>query len=88
MIDTDDVLAYVREQRRLGLATFLPVVVVVAVLIVVTAVWDGLGRAQWFGVNVLWLLLGPVTLFSLLAVTIAHERRALRLEQQWIDDRR
>jgi hypothetical protein len=87
VVDTDDVLAYVGQQRRLALATFIPAVVAIGALMILTATWTSLGQAQVWGVNVLWLVLGPVTLFSLLAATIAHERRALRLEQQWIDDR-
>lgn len=76
-----------RAHRRLALATFLPVMAVIQILLVTTIVWDGLGTAHVGGVPVLWLILGPITLFSILAATVAHERRALRLEDQWMDER-
>ena len=77
-----------RAHRLLALKTFVPVVVIVAIFLIVTVIWDGLGQIQVGDVNLLWLLLGPVALFSILGVTVLHERRALRLEQQWMDDRR
>ena len=86
--NTDEVLEYMRAQRRLALATFLPVIGCIFALLITTIVWDGLGTMQLGRVNVLWLVLGPVTLFSILGVTVAHERRALRLEEKWMDDRR
>lgn len=76
-----------RAQRRLALATFLPVVSCILALLITTIVWDDLGTMQIGRVSVLWVVLGPITLFSILAVTVAHERRALRLEEQWMDDR-
>ena len=86
--DTDEVLDYMRAHRRLALATFIPVVLVVTLVLVLTVIWDGLGTAQVFGINVLWLVLGPIGLFSILIVTVLHEKRALRLEHRWMDTHR
>jgi len=86
--NTDEVLAYMRAQRRLALTTFLPVIGCILLILITTIVWNDFGTMQVGRVNVLWLVLGPGTLFSILGVTVAHERRALRLEQKWMDARR
>jgi len=86
-VNTDEVLGYMRAHRRLALRTFLPVVATITMLLVITTTWSDLGTAQFQGVPVLWLLLGPVALFSILLVTVLHERRALRLEDHWIAER-
>lgn len=83
--DTDDVLAFVAEQRRLGLQVFLPVVAALLAVLVLSAVTD-LGQWQIGSVPVLWLILGPISLFSILGVAVFNERRALRLEADWINE--
>lgn len=87
-INTDEVLEYMRAHRRLALRTFLPVGAAIAVLLIVTVSSSTLRTAEFNGVPVLWLLLGPVTLFSMLLVTVLHERRAIRLEDRWIAERK
>ena len=86
-VNTDEVLGYMRAHRRLALATFLPVVLCLAALLAGTILWSGLGAAKVGDIPVLWLLLGPGVLFSILAVAVAHERRALRLEGRWVSER-
>ena len=44
--NTDEVLEYMRAQRRLAFATFLPVVVCIAALLITTIVWDDLSTMQ------------------------------------------
>ena len=83
--DTDEVLAFVDEQRRLGLQVFLPVVATLLVILALSAATD-LGRWHVGSVPVLWLILGPISLFSILGVAVFNERRALRLEADWIAD--
>lgn len=87
-VDTPEVLEYVRAQRRLGLQIFVPVITTLLLLLAASALFDGLGRAQVGDVPLLWLLLGPVSLFSILGLAVFNERRALRLEDQWTEDRR
>lgn len=86
--DTDEVLDYMRAHRRLALRTFIPVVIALALLLVATVFWQSLGTAKIGDVPLLWLILGPVTLFSILLATVRHERCALRLEEQWMNRRR
>ena len=85
--DTAEVMAYMRRHRRLALSTFLPMVGLVSLLVIATAVWQGLGEIQLGRIPVLWLILGPIALFSILIVAVFHERRALRLESDWMDER-
>lgn len=84
--DTEEVLAFVRTQRRLGVQVFVPAVVVLMLVLAFTAASDGLGTWSLGGIPVLWLVLGPISLFAILGVAVFNERRALRLEAQWIED--
>ena len=86
--DTDEVLDYMRAHRRLALRTFVPVVVALSLLLGITVFWQSLGTAKVGDIPMLWLILGPVALFSILFATVRHERHALRLEEQWMDKRR
>ncbi len=82
--ETDEVLEFVAQQRRLGLQVFLPVVTVLLGVLALSATTN-LGSWQLGSVPVLWLILGPISLFSILSVAVFNERRALRLEADWID---
>lgn len=85
--DTAEVMQYMRRHRRTALATFLPVVGAIIALVAVTTLWDGLADTRLAGIPVLWLVLGPITLFSILLTAVGHERRALRLEADWMETR-
>ena len=82
--ETEEVLAFVDAQRRLGLQVFLPVVVALLSVLALSATTD-LGEWKLGSVPLLWLILGPISLFSILGVAVFNERRALRLEADWID---
>lgn len=87
-VDTPEVLAYVRAQLRLALQIFLPVVAALLLLLAASATFEGLGRIRLGDVPLLWILLGPVSLFTILGLAVLNERRALRLEQRWTEGRR
>ena len=86
--DTDEVLSYMRAHRRLALKSLIPTIMVTAAVLIATVFWDALGTAKLGDVPLLWLVLGPIGLFSMLLVTVRHERKALRLEHQWVKDHR
>ena len=74
-----------RAQRRAAFVVFVPIMSGLVLLLAVTATVPALGEWKIGDVPALWLMLGPVALFAMLAATAVAERRALRLERQWSD---
>lgn len=66
----------------------LPFLAALAVVLICFASFPALGRWDIGPVPIAWVLLGPVALFSILALGIWSERRARRLENDWIAARR
>ena len=87
-VDERDVFDHVRRQRRLAMQVVLPFLAALTVALICFAVFPAVGRWHIGSVPMAWIVLGPVALFSILALGIWSERRALRLENDWVAARR
>ncbi len=85
-VDTDDVFDLLAAQRRLSIRLLALILIPVGLLPMLfrfapdVARWSPLGHAPFA-----WLILGPIALFSIVAIAIWHERRAMRIENRWRD---
>lgn len=87
-VDTDEVLALLRAQRRLSVRLLAAVLLPVGALPLIFRFAPDVGAASFFGLAPLaWVLLGPIVLFSIVAVAVLHERRAVELERRWQRDK-
>ena len=85
-VDTDDVLELVRRQRRVSLRYLAVILVPLVTFAIGLSFIPALGRIRPFGfIPLPWLVLGPVTLFSIVILAFFHERSALRIENEWSD---
>lgn len=84
--EADEVLAFMRAQRRNGLWIFGPASLAIAALFVASMLSDSFVSWRWGDVPMFWIVIGPVALFSLLAAAVFGERRTLRIERKWIDE--
>ncbi|MEL6891210.1 MAG: hypothetical protein AAFP84_06420 [Actinomycetota bacterium] len=86
-VDTDDVLALMRRQRRTSVRFF---VAIVGPLIAFALLLDRVpALSDWRPLGLLplpWLLLGPLGLFSVVFLAFLHERAAQRIEDEWAHD--
>lgn len=88
-VDTDDVLALMRRQRRTAVRYLLVIVVPLIAFAFALDRVPGLGSWRPFGLLPLpWLVLGPVGLFAIFALAFFHERAAQRIEDDWTRARR
>ncbi len=87
-VDTEDVLALVREQWRISIRYLLAIAVPLVTFALVLVVAPGLRSWRPLGLLPLpWLVLGPIALFSIVALAFFHERRALAAEERWAQRR-
>lgn len=87
-VDTDEVLSLVRTQRRLSFRLLVVLLVPLASLPLVFHFFESSRTWRPFGLLPLpWLLLGPVALFSIVVAAGIHERRSLRIEEDWKNSR-
>ena len=88
-VDTNDVMALMRRQRRLGLRYLACVVVPLLAGLVALRMWPSLGSwALVGGIPAPWLFLGPVALFGIVIAAFFHERAAGAIEEHWIEEHR
>jgi fatty acid desaturase len=86
-VDTEEVLALMRQQRQVSVRYLLIIVAPLVAFAFALFLWPSLRTWRPLGLLPLpWLLLGPVVLFSIVALAFFHERQALNIEQRWSDD--
>ena len=87
-VQNSEVFALVEDQRKLALRYLLRLITPVLLVLVSFVFWPGLTNFFVRGVPLPWLLLGPVTLFSIVVVAWRHDRNALRKEHEWTTEHR
>lgn len=82
-IENEDVFVLVDAQRRSSVrhlvAMFAPVLLLLVSFVFAPQLTDHSLR----GIPLPWLLLGPVTLFSIVGVAWRHDRKSLSAERSW-----
>lgn len=87
-VQNNEVFALVDYQRKLALRYLIGLLTPVLLVLVSFVFAPGLTRFFVRGIPLPWLLLGPVTLFSIVFVAWRHDRNALRKEQSWTAEHR
>lgn len=82
-VQNNEVFALVEAQRKTAIRylvlLMLPLFLVLLSFVFVPALTDFSLR----GIPLPWLLLGPITLFSIVTIAWRHDQNALRKEQTW-----
>jgi len=87
-VQTDDVMALMVEQRRASLRYLAAFITPLALTLAAMAVFPGLAQFQVGRVPLLWLVLGPLALYSTVLIAWRHDRFAERRENQWSQQHR
>lgn len=82
--DADEVLDLMRQQWRTSLRFMAALVLPLLGFLTAIVVHPPLRTARLGGMPPLpWLVLGPAMLFGAAVLAFVHERRALRIENEW-----
>lgn len=82
-VQDEDVFALVDEQRRSALRYLAMLLMPVLALLLIFAFVPGLTDHTVRGVPLEWILVGPVTLFSITLIAWRHDQSTLRKERDW-----
>jgi len=83
-VESNDVFELVSEQWRVSRRYLLRFLLPVLGFLLALAMFPGLGDLRPIGgVPLPWIVLGPVVLFTTVAIAWRHEKRALAIEEQW-----
>jgi len=83
-VNTGEVLELMRQQRRTSIRSLLTVVLPLIAFALALNFFPALGSWRPLGLLPLpWLVLGPIVLFSIIALAFFHERRANAIERDW-----
>ena len=83
-VDSDEVEDLLGTLLRSSIRYLAVIFVPLVALMVTIALFPSVRSARPFGLAPLpWLLVGPVTLFSITAAAFFHERRTVQRESRW-----
>ena len=83
-VEEDAVFALIKTKRRRSMIIVAIVLIPLLSFMVALALWPALGLWTPLGpIPFPWLALGPIALFSIVALALVHDRRTIQLEQQW-----
>ena len=82
-VQDSEVFELVDYQRRRGLRYLALILVPVFFLLLSFEFAPGLTRTSVGGIPLPWLLVGPVTLFTIILIAWRHDQNALRKERDW-----
>lgn len=85
-VQTDDILALVRQQRRTSIRYLLAFLVPAGLVLVAFALAPEITEWRLGRVPLSWVVLGPIALFSIVLIAWLHDRRALHIEDEWSRD--
>ena len=89
VVDTDEVLELVRMQARTSIRHVAIIIVPLLAFLALIALVPEVRTARPFGLPPIpWLVVGPIALFSTTALAFRHERRAVRIENDWSEAHR
>jgi len=82
-VQNNEVFELVAEQRKLAFRAFATILIPVFLLLLSFVFLPELTNFSIRGIPLPWLLLGPVSLFSIIVIAWRHDRAALRKERDW-----